>query len=1464
MPYLAPCYNHNLHGKVISYNQILSHIPKRNKFLDNLTIQENDAIIEKGDPILFLPTYLHETKLQDEKYKKAVYKIILMGILTDGRKINVILDDIKPYFEVRIPHINDLIDYKLIYNTNYTTDKFIEELRNLLDKDEKTRPVKITKIKAKPFKYYRGCNSEYIRFYYKRNDDRIVAIKLVQNSCQKYNKIDNNESYIYINYETTTDDLSCYYRVVCRDHLTTFSKWVTLSNYTYEKHDILKGNTIRLSINDYKIYEGAKNTNISQDKTLSLCWDVETWVETYDETEKDIIPKPEDEKSVLFCLSMTFQWINDTDPFLKIAFCNLPANSNPDHLTVICGSQKNIIKGFADVFNLFKPEYIIGFNDSFYDWRWLVIRASQIKGVLPYLAEKLNNIKPYHQYTVDGILKFNFKNEKIKVEASNYAKAEILMMVGYIPIDVRIIFMKLYATAEDSKMNSFLKANNLPSKDDMPIPVLRRIYREFKKLSESKYIKFDTNGNDIDFEFKTDTPLNLIDQYIKLKEEFNLINQYCVVDSQRCHDLIKHRSVIMEHREISHLSYTSIYDAFYRANGCKVRNLTIAIGQDKNKFNIRFGNVSKKSGSSDKKNKNNEKKFPGGYVKLPEKGLQVSKLTIKERIQKAKETNKTDFPYNKEWLNVNVESEEVKNIYNIINEYGAILTDKQIDEIEIKQGFQIKDIYREFLTEKIGRPITGLDFSSLYPSLIRCYNFSPEYLILDDDINDLVKQNGYKTIELSFPFKEKMHKGYILQHENNIVYSKEITKNENGEEIKTTLINPNFKFGIYPYILDDLFNRRSVLKKEMKKLEHQKEELELNGEKNTNKYSDICFELNCINSKQNALKVFMNTFYGECGNQISAFFIVEIAGGITTYGVKNIKKAGEIVTAHQYKIYYGDTDSLYIACPETNFIEVDKLYYTDRKSKLDYWTDLVQISFRESDVIKNIVNNEFERENMNRYLAMAYEEVLYPVAFLAKKKYLGIPHVQNVNFDNDIFIRGLEFKKRGVSMFVKYIYKELMNTIFDINNLYTLKELGINKIVDIYNRKWNTKDFIQTDVYREEKQNVKVISFVKRMKNEGITISPNERFTYVVVKKYPYYYDQRGRKQELKIGDKMELFNEDSKDLEIDFDHYVKNGICGQIARLITYCPEFQVGINNALDEDEVKKAEDKTFKNAKKFITEFASQYFKSYNTFGNVFQTIYKNTNKIVNSKLNELDPVLLDIVSSMDINELENINDLSNWLIKLTYIKAKEMNKFHENYGENYIQNQLKKLNKKEKDIKLESIKKAYMDEKSNNILKIRNKLYKKKMIDITFNIRENTDKIKQLYNNCHSMVNDILNDIKGMVKIDPSLLKANNNKKAYKYNELNIQISETDILNKTNEYTKKIFNDKYKEIIKELKRIYHELININIIKLRNESIANYFKKMKNKKNRYIERPDDNEMNIIKNEQVNQIIENLDFDI
>lgn len=1592
----------NIHNKVVPYSELKIHVPDRSTFLDKNDNIATSADMKNRAPLHFLPTYLMETSMQDEKYGKAKYKIVLMGILRDGRRVNVLLDGIKPFFEVQL---NDASAEEQKSQVN--------ELFDILEKAD-LDPIENSVVIAKPFKGYQKHNSKFVRLGYEKTKTRADAIKLVRKH----------------GFKTTCDDLSCYYRVVCRDQLTTFSSWAMLNDYTIDSVDQLKGVTIRLNYKNYKAHEGEIPDSIKKDKTLTCCFDIETSSEDGD------VPQPERKGDKLFCLSMTFQWVSDNKPLLKICLCDLPANSKPGYLTIICGNEKNIIEGFSKIFELMRPEYIFGFNDSDYDWNWIIKRAKQYKGLLTKMATNMDCTVPYKPYTDETVFNWNFKKEHVKVEADTYIDGYSLMMHGYIPVDVRTIFRRLYPTAEQSSLKWFLAKNKLGGKEDMPYEEMFKIYRrytEFINRFQNNNISNVSNIDDIDPVFqgkaidfdKSRWHPEDFKEYEDLKEQLALINNYCVVDAWRCHELMKIRSVIIDHREVSHLAYTSMYDAFYRANGMKVRNLTIAVGQGKH-FNIRFTNISNQEIE--------EGKYPGAFVVPPKKGLNAGKLSIKERIAKAEETKHLETRACQEWLNTT--DEEVQQMYKYIEKYGAYVHEARIPEIEKEEKTQLSRKFKEFWAEPIGRPIVGLDFASLYPSLVMCYNFSPEYCVFDKKVAQEISATGQKLTRVEFDFNGRKKIAWFIFHNNKY----------NPEE-------PGFQFGVYPYILNDLFNRRSAIKKKMKSYEHRKEEIEaLSKEeqaKLADEYEDVVFNYNYYKCKQNALKVFMNTFYGEAGNKLSPFFVMEVAGGITTYGKRSLKFAYAYVKERGCNVYYGDsvagytpilvndgirqyytridslfpdhyyqvfnngkelvmvdntkqlqvwsdkgwtdikhvvrhytnkkmyrivtqcgvvdvtadhslldeksnvikpedslntrllhnpkfpedyiktyyennetsdqlaaakifqsanfhktqnpvleikdgkyktvsgqiddrnkvikiielpetkdyvydletenhhfsagvgelvvhnTDSLYISVPEETFLVVDKEFYTDKIEKLAYWTALVEITFKEIESLRDGVNKAFVADTTTKYLSMAYEEVLFPVAFTAKKKYFGIPHENIPNFKpKDLFVRGLEVKKRGVSDILRKIFTEIMWTCCSTENKLTLLELVQNKIDEIYTRKWEAKDFIQTGVYRPGRLNVKINTFVERMRKRGVVVKPNERFNYVLVKKYPYSYDLRGRKENISIGDKIELAEEFEKQgMEIDLDYYMEGSINGQLARLITYHEMFYVPPEDETD-DALKIAEDKIYKNACKFIENYCKKYYASYNTFGKTHQKIFRLTSKLLSNKLHSSLPAQSVRLLTANVDH----SQFKDWFIKDCEKQAEKMTK---NYGSQFVESELKRvanitknnmrgqsedaikaaINNARKE-RLSALQRIYYSSNSQSWLYRKELEHKNNMAVLMNKLDANNEKYLAIYHKYDLVVGDLITLLQNKIGLSEELYIPSSTSEEYKLEDFvdedPEQLVQRELDEKANERVNNLQNDeKFSEILTEMKQthdqIYTELASIH----RTRSVVEYLK-------------------------------------
>jgi len=82
----------------------------------------------------------------------------------------------------------------------------------------------------------------------------------------------------------------------------------------------------------------------------------------------------------------------------------------------------------------------------------------------------------------------------------------------------------------------------------------------------------------------------------------------------------------------------------------------------------------------------------------------------------------------------------------------------------------------------------------------------------------------------------------------------------------------------------------------------------------------------------------MNSFYGVTGQSDFPFYKLELAESVTLAKQENIKLVAEFMKKKGFGIKYGDTDSLYLTCPDSYYEKCD-LTYDARKgviSKLEY------------------------------------------------------------------------------------------------------------------------------------------------------------------------------------------------------------------------------------------------------------------------------------------------------------------------------------------------------------------------------------------------------------------------------------------------------------------------------------------------------------------------------------------------
>ena len=183
--------------------------------------------------------------------------------------------------------------------------------------------------------------------------------------------------------------------------------------------------------------------------------------------------------------------------------------------------------------------------------------------------------------------------------------------------------------------------------------------------------------------------------------------------------------------------------------------------------------------------------------------------------------------------------------------------------------------------------VVSFDATSLYPSIIMQYNLSPE-TILQKSRDVTVGKLVDKSVDLS-----------DLKEDNCCMTS-------NGHCFDTT------KQGIFPEIVEKLFDDRKKYKKMMLEAQQKYEETKDNNWRK---------EISKYNNFQMARKIQMNSLFGAMANEYFRFYDDRIAEGITLTGQYIIQTVGKALNKYLNKVcetenylysFYSDTDACYI------------------------------------------------------------------------------------------------------------------------------------------------------------------------------------------------------------------------------------------------------------------------------------------------------------------------------------------------------------------------------------------------------------------------------------------------------------------------------------------------------------------------------------------------------------------------
>ncbi len=1148
--------------------------------------------------VCFMPVDVHE--MADISRGEYTYKLHLFGPLPDGSKAHVILDGIEVYFDVRVRD---------------GADAFEAELRQALAESDDLLPDLIREIEAYPIRGYHSQKARWKRLVYGHTTRRKKAINFLRER----------------GYETASDDLTAYYRMAARVNGFVLTDWAKLREYSYQRGGAhpagpeggpkggagspLCEHHFRVDVRHFvplvdpmasreeRERQGEalqRYPALLRDRTLVLGWDIET----HTPRKEGDLPVAVNAEDTVFMISASLHWKDEEAPLHQVCLIG-GREAAPDArwTTVLCSGQTSLLCGFAVLLRHFAPDIVVGFNDGDYDWPFVLTKAQQA-GLLAFYAATTSAIPPWRP-TEDGVQRWNIARDKrIKISGGDNSVCVTFFNVpGWVAMDVRVMFMQLFPRAEVGKGSSldfYLRACNLPLKADMPHTRLWRIYEE---------------GDPV---------------------QMRRAAHYCVNDAQRCQALLVKRSVVADRREVATLAYVSFADAVFYAGGHKVQNM---VGAFAHRSGLLASHIAPRRDEE-------HRKYPGAWVFHPQKGLvpdpaapgvaameQVRAFFLSRRAARGG--------------------------------WGAVCPPAALRRIF---AFLCGEEEGALPGYRPGRPVTGLDFSSLYPSLIIAYNFSPEKYVGTAEEAARLSEAGRELHPVSFVMQGDRTpiEGWFVRH---------------GEDPSA--------LGLYPRILAELYDQRAALKRRLAVYERVRELMDLaQGQpRSASSYPEELaaaeraageadpgerralealaghlreaanapederegvyqarYRLNdllarSLDSKQKALKVFMNTFYGEAGNSLSPLFLLPLAGGVTSAGQYNIKLAAAFVEAAGFRLVYGDTDSLYVSCPAAVFAAADAAYALGQLGREEYWGQMVRISMGELDVLRDGVNRHLEADNGTRRLKMAYEEVLYPVVFTGKKKYYGVAHVAEPNFrPKKLFVRGIEVVKQGVSELAKKIGYGIMWQSVAVDNAQTLLAIVERALAGAIENpgQWRFADFVMTECWRPHRNNVAVQNFVGRMRAgvareaaenaarvargeepKAATFwvpAPGERFPYVL-RPPRCTHNLQGMRVTPCKGDVMEHAElARAEGMAPDVGRYLRNYVVGLCARFINYAEQFEPPGAASLDEQALdKKVQDAAVKYLTRFVATLSSEDPELVRRHGVAYKAVWKEAVKI-----------------------------------------------------------------------------------------------------------------------------------------------------------------------------------------------------------------------------------------------------------
>ncbi len=313
--------------------------------------------------------------------------------------------------------------------------------------------------------------------------------------------------------------------------------------------------------------------------------------------------------------------------------------------------------------------------------------------------------------------------------------------------------------------------------------------------------------------------------------------------------------------------------------------------------------------------------------------------------------------------------------------------------------------------------VYDLDITSMYPSVIRSLNISPE--------TKVGKIEGWNAEEF---LKKDLQKTYTLCNRN----GKEIDKISNtdlGDYLEKTglsiasngVMYRTDKQGLIPALLTKWFNERVEMRKLVKKFNEE-------GDKEKESYFD---------RRQYLQKILLNSLYGVLGLPVFRFYDLDNAEATTLTGQALIKFSKKI-TNHFYNtelgtdddfVIYIDTDSIFASAVPL----IKKRYPNEKLSEVMMTQRIMEICGEVQDYLNNSYNyfsKKFLNVDVDKHVFDIKQEVVATTGLFITKKRYGLHIINDAGRKvNTIHVKGLDTVRSNFAVAMKELLGQVLSDI---------------------------------------------------------------------------------------------------------------------------------------------------------------------------------------------------------------------------------------------------------------------------------------------------------------------------------------------------------------------------------------------------------------------------------------------------